>query len=458
MKQRKTLPVMMAVLVASTVAMQPVVSYAVEKEVKTNIGVVNKVVDITTLTNQEKNELPNALFSSFKENIAKEVVTPIKDWDSNYKGTYKMDFVIPNDKELEPAKKYTYHLGFDVSKLTVRANSWIALEGLSGTEFEGKALGYYNIKRDGTVELIFTNEFTKLKDRKGFLNFNFSHSQVTKKVVYNDKETDSAEIIKGEHFDYEIKVKFDKNSISKGIDYNLEDYLDARVMDDLYVYAPNLRVEDQDGNDYTKYYRSNMWVFGGGNFLARTNPSIQNVDVRGKELTFTIPAKMGEDVSNDVVITDKSTFNGLKSNPVTVKPFVVKTPSITHDVEGKEHLDIEKGKTYKYNVNMKMPSKVTGIEKLILKETLNSNLNIVSAKTIVNGKEYTRVTPKINGQNVSVQFGYLDAFLVADKDVTLQIETSIKDNAPTNTIGSNGVILVNDNPIVNSNTVTVTPK
>lgn len=83
-----------------------------------------------------------------------------------------------------------------------------------------------------------------------------------------------------------------------------------------------------------------------------------------------------ENVPNKATIklNDKPSID---SNVVTVIPPNPITPNIVKDVEGKEHLEIEQGKDYNYNVKTKIADSVAEYKYLTISDTLDKRLDIV---------------------------------------------------------------------------------
>ncbi|MGF2715662.1 isopeptide-forming domain-containing fimbrial protein, partial [Bacillus cereus] len=132
-------------------------------------------------------------------------------------------------------------------------------------------------------------------------------------------------------------------------------------------------------------------------------------------------------------------------------------PEVSKDVEGKEHLDIEKNKEFKYHVKSKVPDSTKGWKSLTLKDTLDNRLHVVDAKVLINGKVQEDLKPTIKGQEVSFTFDEEQLRHLEEKEVTLEITSKIDSSAPIEIINNKGVIQLNEEPSIESNNVTVKP-
>lgn len=120
--------------------------------------------------------------------------------------------------------------------------------------------------------------------------------------------------------------------------------------------------------------------------------------VKGQDVTLTLDRKqldklMGAEVNVQIKalvlgdtkaenVPNKATIKlndkpSIDSNVVTVIPPNPITPNIVKDVEGKEHLEIEQGKDYNYNVKTKIADSVAEYKYLTISDTLDKRLDIV---------------------------------------------------------------------------------
>ncbi|MGF2716802.1 isopeptide-forming domain-containing fimbrial protein, partial [Bacillus cereus] len=183
--------------------------------------------------------------------------------------------------------------------------------------------------------------------------------------------------------------------------------------------------------------------------------------LQGKEVNLQITAKIKdgtpiETIPNkaDIQLNDEPKVD---SNEVTVIPPTPETPVIAKDVEGKEHLEVELNKEYKYNVKSQIAKDVKGYKTLTISDTLDSRLDVVSAKVFVDGK-VTNFKADIKDQHISVTFNRTQLDSIQGKEVNLQIVSKIKEGtALTEKIPNKAEIQLNDKPSIDSNTVTVIP-
>ncbi|MRB24968.1 isopeptide-forming domain-containing fimbrial protein, partial [Bacillus thuringiensis] len=75
------------------------------------------------------------------------------------------------------------------------------------------------------------------------------------------------------------------------------------------------------------------------------------------------------------------------------------TPNIVKDVEGKEHLEIEQGKDYNYNVKTKIADSVAEYKYLTISDTLDKRLDIVKTTVLVDGVA-SELEANVKGQTV----------------------------------------------------------
>ncbi|MGF2716860.1 isopeptide-forming domain-containing fimbrial protein, partial [Bacillus cereus] len=113
--------------------------------------------------------------------------------------------------------------------------------------------------------------------------------------------------------------------------------------------------------------------------------------LEGKEVNVVITAKI-KDGTPIELIENKATIQlnnqpVSDSNVVTVIPPTPVQPEINKDVEGKDHIEVEKEKNYNYNVKTVVPTTVEGYKHLTIEDTLDTRLDIVEAKVFVDGKE-----------------------------------------------------------------------
>ncbi|MGF2716847.1 isopeptide-forming domain-containing fimbrial protein, partial [Bacillus cereus] len=148
---------------------------------------------------------------------------------------------------------------------------------------------------------------------------------------------------------------------------------------------------------------------------------------------------------------DKVMFQYTFNNPKDPE-----TPVITKDVEGKESLEVEHEKEYKYNVKTQIPSDLQGYKDLTISDTLDNRLVLVSATVLVDGKD-TGLKVDVNGNDAKLTLTREQLNLIAGKEVNLQITAKIKDGTPIEVIDNIANIQLNDKPSVNSNKVQVTP-
>ncbi|MGF2716854.1 isopeptide-forming domain-containing fimbrial protein, partial [Bacillus cereus] len=176
--------------------------------------------------------------------------------------------------------------------------------------------------------------------------------------------------------------------------------------------------------------------------------------------TMQITSKIKEGVAIETIPNKASvTLNdkpAIDSNEVTVVPPTPVDPNIVKDVEGKDSLEVEYEKEYKYNVKTKIDKKVLGYKTLVISDTLDSRLDVVDAKVLVNGKE-SDLEATIDGQKVVLTLDRKQLDGLAGKEVNVQITSKIKDGTPIEKIPNKATIQLNDKPAIDSNEVTVIP-
>ena len=132
------------------------------------------------------------------------------------------------------------------------------------------------------------------------------------------------------------------------------------------------------------------------------------------------------------------------------------TPPVVKDVEGKEHLEIEQNKIYRYNVKTTIPKDLNGYKNLVIADKLDDRLDVVDAKVLVNGK-VTDYEATIEGQTVTMKLDRKQLNGIAGQEINLQITAKIKSGTDIELIDNKATIQLNDNPKVDSNVVTVIP-
>ncbi|MGF2716840.1 isopeptide-forming domain-containing fimbrial protein, partial [Bacillus cereus] len=173
----------------------------------------------------------------------------------------------------------------------------------------------------------------------------------------------------------------------------------------------------------------------------------------GKEVNLQITAKIKdktpiENIPNkaDIQLNNDPKID---SNEVTVIPPNPEKPTITKDVEGKEHIEVEREKEYKYNVRTNVAKDVKGYKTLTLTDTLDSRLDIVSVKVLANNTP-TNFKAEVKGQEVKLVLTRSQLDTVQGKELNLQIVAKIKDGTPIEKIPNKADIQLNNEPKVDS--------
>lgn len=131
-------------------------------------------------------------------------------------------------------------------------------------------------------------------------------------------------------------------------------------------------------------------------------------------------------------------------------------PKVTKDVEGMNHIVIETGKEYDYNVKTTVANKLEGYKSLTIKDILDSRLTVVGAKVLVDGKE-TNFKVNIDNQEVTVKLTREQLETIKGKEINLVITSKINKGVAIENIENKATIQLNNRDLVESNTVTVIP-
>ncbi|MGF2716831.1 isopeptide-forming domain-containing fimbrial protein, partial [Bacillus cereus] len=182
--------------------------------------------------------------------------------------------------------------------------------------------------------------------------------------------------------------------------------------------------------------------------------------LQGKEVDLQITAKIKEG-TGIVTVPNKAEIQlnnkpAIDSNVVTVIPPTPDEPNIVKDVNGEKHAIVEHETNFDYNVKSVIPKDTKGYKSLTLKDTLDSRLDIVSTKVLVDGKP-SIFKAIVEGQEVKLTIDRSQLKSIEGKTVNLVITTKIKEGTPIETIDNKATIQLNDKPEVDSNVVTVVP-
>src|SRR5690625_1076491 len=112
-----------------------------------------------------------------------------------------------------------------------------------------------------------------------------------------------------------------------------------------------------------------------------------------------------------------------RTEPVTVTP--PEPPVVEKDVEGKDHLEIEKGKEYNYNVTTQIPTDLGGYEYLTLSDTLDNRLEVVKATVLVDDKA-SDFEAEVIVQGVTLTFNRKEFDRIAEKEINEKFKVKIK--------------------------------
>ncbi|SFD42833.1 fimbrial isopeptide formation D2 domain-containing protein [Bacillus sp. 491mf] len=163
--------------------------------------------------------------------------------------------------------------------------------------------------------------------------------------------------------------------------------------------------------------------------------------------TVNLSATLQSDTEENLAFANDISFK-VSSEPVP--------PKVTKDVEGKDHLEIAKGKEFNYNLKTVVPENLEGYKSLTLSDTLDSNLTIVGTKVIVDGKE-SELKANVNKQLVTLKLTREQLEVIKGKEIKVVVTSKINENAPIEIISSKATIQLNDNASADSNVVTVIP-
>lgn len=133
------------------------------------------------------------------------------------------------------------------------------------------------------------------------------------------------------------------------------------------------------------------------------------------------------------------------------------TPTITKDVEGKDHLDVDFEKSFNYNIKATVPEVLVGYETLTIKDTLNERLAIEDVKVLVGGSA-SDLTASVNGQEVTLTHDRAQLENIKGKEITVQVTAHIKGDTPIENTENVATIQLNNEEENASNVVTVKPK
>src|SRR5699024_4037535 len=144
--------------------------------------------------------------------------------------------------------------------------------------------------------------------------------------------------------------------------------------------------------------------------------------ISGKEVNVQITAKIQS--GTDIELIDNKATIKLNDNPevdsnvVTVVPPVPTTPDVIKDVEGKDHLEVAHEKAYNYNVKTNIPTELGGYEDLTITDKLDSRLDVVGTKVLVDGKA-SDFEAKVDGQTVTLKLDRKQLDSIAGKEVNV---------------------------------------
>ncbi|MEI4801692.1 isopeptide-forming domain-containing fimbrial protein [Bacillus sp. FJAT-51639] len=267
-------------------------------------------------------------------------------------------------------------------------------------------------------------------------------------VIKNPDGTPKVEFKRGEQVTYNINVA------TKG-DPNTGVALDYKV-----------RLELQDARAYLIEIPKHQGYISDVKGFVENGKRVAVISLSKvpNDTKVTIPVKFNfhDDASNGHTVTLSATLqsdtgeNLAFANDVSFKVFVSVTPKVTKDVEGKDHLEIAKGKEFNYNLKTVVPENLKGYESLTLSDTLDNNLTIVGTKVLVDGKE-SELKANVNKQLVTLKLTREQLEVIKGKEIKVVVTSKINENAPIEIISSKATIRLNDNPSEDSNVVTVIP-
>ena len=192
-----------------------------------------------------------------------------------------------------------------------------------------------------------------------------------------------------------------------------------------------------------------------------------------KTITLVIEAKIreGADLSayEGETIPNQATYwindqIGRYSNVVTVTP-PFEPPLIKKDVNGRKHEDLAaRDEVFTYHVRINMADYVGRYESLIILDTLEDVLESKEAGVILDGVENPGLTARLafHGQTIRLVLDKTDFSQLAGKTMILRIKAKIRAGADLSayldeTVPNGARIILNDERVILSNTVTVTP-
>ena len=269
---------------------------------------------------------------------------------------------------------------------------------------------------------------------------------ITPEVVKDVEEQEHLEVAHEKEYNYNVKTNI-PTELGGYDNLTISDVLDER----LDVVGVKVLVEGEE---------SDFEAIVEGQSVVLELDREQLNEIAGKEVNLQITAKIqsGTDIE---LIDNKATIQlnddpAEESNVVTVIPPKPITPEIVKDVEGKEHLDIEREKNYVYNVKTNIPTELGGYKTMTITDALDRRLEVVNAKVLVDGQD-SGLKANIKGQNVVLELDREQLNEIAGKEVNLQITSLIKGDVTDIDIPNTATLQLNDDPAVDSNEVTVSP-
>lgn len=386
--------------------------------------------------------------------------------------------------DVDNEKDYTYNIKSTLPVDITKYKSFVIVDELDkdlaiqGTPvITGDAAKFFNVKVDGQKVTASMKDFANAKDFAGKEIELVITSQIrgeverqnipnTAKVVYQDKshvngqpdkevetppvtvtpptpdtpdltkkvnKLDHADLAnRQESFTYTIDTTLPKNAFAFEVTDTLENVLSFDGDIKATVDGKNVPTEQMvtDGQTLTvKFTKEQLKSYAGQAVHIEFNAKVKD----GADLTPYLTTK-GISVPNTAkYIINNNPDMTKDSNPVTVTPPTPEEPVIEKYINRtEEHLDIDRGKSYMYNVNVSVPNDIATYKQFVISDTLDAALTINGPVEVhVDGYKLADSTFKVDvdtdGNHVTVTVNDFAA-LAGYKQIQLYIPSAIKED------------------------------
>ncbi|WP_181397625.1 isopeptide-forming domain-containing fimbrial protein [Gracilibacillus dipsosauri] len=136
----------------------------------------------------------------------------------------------------------------------------------------------------------------------------------------------------------------------------------------------------------------------------------------------------------------------------------IQEPIVTKDVDGEESREVIKGEEYQYNINVKLPENLSNYESLTISDTLDTRVDVQGTTVLLNGQVIDSFQAVVDGQNVSLALTAEQLRELAEKEVRLQITSTIKEDATSGEkIDNIAQVVINGSTLLKTNSAVVIP-